>query len=38
MAALPDDALAALSGALRMLEVRIGEVVAQKNVSITSVT
>jgi DNA-binding MarR family transcriptional regulator len=38
MAALPDEALAALSGALRMLEVRIGEVVAQKNVSITSVT
>lgn len=28
MAALPDDALAALSGALRMLEVRIGEVAA----------
>lgn len=26
MAALPDDALAALSGALKMLEVRIGEV------------
>jgi len=28
MAALPDDALAALSGALKMLEVRIGEVSA----------
>ena len=28
MAALPDDALAALSGALEMLETRIGEVVA----------
>ena len=38
MAPLPDEALAALSGALRMLEVRIGEVLAQKNVSITSVT
>jgi DNA-binding MarR family transcriptional regulator len=38
MAALPDEALAALSGGLRMLEARIGEVLAQKNVSITSVT
>jgi len=38
MAALQDEALAALSGGLRMLEVRIGEVLAQKNVSITSVT
>jgi DNA-binding MarR family transcriptional regulator len=28
MAALPDDALGALSGALKMLEVRIGEVAA----------
>jgi MarR family transcriptional regulator, organic hydroperoxide resistance regulator len=28
MAALPDDALSALSGALRMLEARIGEVAA----------
>ena len=28
MAALPDDALSALSGALKMLEVRIGEVAA----------
>lgn len=28
MAGLPDDALAALSGALKMLEVRIGEVAA----------
>jgi MarR family transcriptional regulator, organic hydroperoxide resistance regulator len=28
MAALPDDALAALSGALKMLEVRIAEVVS----------
>ncbi|HEV3424868.1 MAG TPA: MarR family transcriptional regulator [Paraburkholderia sp.] len=28
MAALPDDALAALSGALKMLELRIGEVAA----------
>jgi DNA-binding MarR family transcriptional regulator len=38
MAALPDEALAALSGALKMLEDRIGEVAGQKNVSITSVT
>jgi hypothetical protein len=29
MAGLPDDALAALSGALQMLEVRIGEVAAR---------
>jgi hypothetical protein len=28
MASLPDDALAALSGALTMLEARIGEVAA----------
>jgi len=28
MAALPDDALNALSGALKMLEARIGEVVS----------
>jgi hypothetical protein len=28
MTALPDDALGALSGALKMLEVRIGEVAA----------
>jgi hypothetical protein len=28
MAALPDDALGALSGALKMLEARIGEVAA----------
>jgi DNA-binding MarR family transcriptional regulator len=31
MAALPDDALGALSGALKMLEVRIGEVAAAAN-------
>jgi DNA-binding MarR family transcriptional regulator len=43
MAGLPDDALAALSGALQLLEARIGECApaprsAQKNVSITSTT
>jgi hypothetical protein len=31
MAALPDEALSALSGALKMLEVRIGEVAAAAN-------
>ncbi|MFM0646271.1 MarR family winged helix-turn-helix transcriptional regulator [Paraburkholderia bryophila] len=31
MAALPDDVLGALSGALKMLEARIGEVVATGN-------
>ncbi|PQV45944.1 MarR family winged helix-turn-helix transcriptional regulator [Paraburkholderia sp. BL21I4N1] len=31
MAALPDDVLGALSGALKMLEARIGEVVAAGN-------
>jgi hypothetical protein len=31
IAALPDDALSALSGALKMLEVRIGEVAATAN-------
>lgn len=33
MAALPDDALSALSGALKILEVRIGEVAAMANAS-----
>ncbi|MDR6444770.1 DNA-binding MarR family transcriptional regulator [Paraburkholderia terricola] len=33
MAALPDDALSALSGALKMLEARIGEVAATAGVT-----
>jgi DNA-binding MarR family transcriptional regulator len=37
MAALPDDALSALSGALKMLEARIGEVVSAANVAPTPV-
>jgi DNA-binding MarR family transcriptional regulator len=34
MAGLPDDALSALSGALKMLEARIGEVAAMGNTSV----
>jgi DNA-binding MarR family transcriptional regulator len=33
MAALPDEALSALSGALKMLEARIGEVAASANLT-----
>ena len=36
MAALPDDALNALSGALKMLEARIGEVVSATNAGETA--
>ncbi|MFM0499601.1 MarR family winged helix-turn-helix transcriptional regulator [Paraburkholderia caffeinilytica] len=36
MAALPDEALSALSGALKMLEVRIGEVAAAAGVAAAS--
>jgi DNA-binding MarR family transcriptional regulator len=36
MAALPDDALNALSGALKMLEARIGEVVSAANAGETA--
>jgi hypothetical protein len=36
MAALPDEALSALSGALKMLEARIGEVAATAGVEAAS--
>jgi DNA-binding MarR family transcriptional regulator len=38
MAGLPDDALAALSGALQMLEVRIGEVAAARTEHVPATT